>query len=67
LDDGVLNPAIEAIVGTVMGAKGKTEDFVGPILAKLLSPFGLLKDKSEGESALKPDGSTPETTSTATM
>jgi hypothetical protein len=33
LDDGVLNPAIEAIVGTVMGAK-------------LLSPFGLLKGES---------------------
>lgn len=58
LDDGVLNPAIAAIVGTIMGAKGKTEDIFGPILSKLLSPFGLLKDKPEGQSTMKPDGTT---------
>ena len=61
LDDGVLNPAISKIVGTILGAKGKTEDFVMPILTKILSPFGLLKDSSEGESTLKPDGSKVET------
>ena len=57
LDDGILNPAIGAIVGTILGAKSKTESFVMPILEKVLSPFGLLKDKPEDESRLKPDGS----------
>lgn len=57
LDDGILNPTINKIVGTLMGAKGSTEDFVMPILTKLLSPFGLLKDSPESESGLKPDGS----------
>jgi len=61
LDDGILNPAIAKIVGTLLGAKGKTEDFVMPILTKILSPFGLLKDGPEGESNLKPDGSKVET------
>lgn len=62
LDDGVLNPAIAKIVTTLAGAKGKTEDFVMPILTKILSPFGLLKDKPEQESTMKPDGTTTSTT-----
>ena len=56
LDDGVLNPAIASIVGTLLGAKDKTEGFVYPILSKILSPFGLLKDEPEESSTLKPDG-----------
>ena len=58
LDDGILNPAIAAIVGTLLNAKDKTEGFVGPILGKVLGPLGLLKDKPESESKLKPDGTT---------
>ena len=58
LDDGVLNPAITSIVSTILGAKDKTEGFVGPILEKILGPLGLLKDKPESESTLKPDGTT---------
>ena len=58
LDDGVLNPAIATIVGTILGAKDKTEGIVGPILESLLKPLGLLKDKPESESTMKPDGTT---------
>ena len=56
LDDGILNPAIAKIVETLLGAKDKTEGFLGPLLEKILSPLGLLKDKPEAESTLKPDG-----------
>lgn len=45
LDSSVINPAIVAVVGAVMGAAGKTGDFVHPILVKVLSPFGLLKNE----------------------
>ena len=58
LDDGILNPAIATIVGTLLSAKDKTEGFVGPILETVLGPLGLLKDKPEAESTLKPDGTT---------
>lgn len=59
LDDGILNPAISTIIGTVLGAKDTTFAFVEPIVIKALSPFGLLKDKPEAESTVKPDGTTP--------
>lgn len=58
LDDGILNPAIAAVVSTVLGAKGKTEEFVMPILTTILAPLGLLKDKPEEQSTMKPDGTT---------
>lgn len=53
LDDGILNPAVETLVKTVMGAAHKTEDFVKPIILALLKPIGLIKD-------------TPTTTTTTT-
>lgn len=58
LDDGILNPAIAKIVETLLGAKDGAEGFVGPILESVLKPLGLLKDKPESESTLKPNGST---------
>jgi hypothetical protein len=63
LDDGILNPTISKIVSTVISAKDSTYSFVAPIVVKVLSPFGLLKDKPEEESTLKPDGTTTTVTS----
>jgi len=47
IDDGILNPAIEKIVGIILGAAGKSEDVLGPILVALLKPFGLIKSSAE--------------------
>lgn len=58
LDDSILNPTISKIVSTVVSAKDSTYSFVAPIVVTALSPFGLLKEKPEAESTLKPDGTT---------
>eukprot|EP00934_Nitzschia_sp_Nitz4_P000101 Nitzschia sp. Nitz4//scaffold98_size77359//27179//28055//NITZ4_005545-RA/size77359-augustus-gene-0.46-mRNA-1//1//CDS//3329560748//101//frame0 len=47
IDHGVLNPAIDKVVGVVLGAAGKTEEIVKPIVVKILSPFGLIKNEAE--------------------
>lgn len=47
IDDGILNPAIEKIVGIILGAAGKSEDVLGPVIVALLKPFGLIKDSAE--------------------
>lgn len=47
LDNGVFNPAIEAVVGIVLGAGHKAEDIIKPILFKILTPFGLIKNEAE--------------------
>jgi hypothetical protein len=45
LDNGILNPAIEKVVEIVMGAAGKTEEFVKPIILTIMSP--LIKNEAE--------------------
>jgi len=47
LDDKILNPAIQAIVGTILGAVGKTEEVFKPIIIAILKPLGLIKDTAE--------------------
>jgi hypothetical protein len=47
IDDGILNPAIEKIVGILLGAAGKSEDMLKPIIIALLKPFGLIKETAE--------------------
>jgi hypothetical protein len=47
LDDGILNPAVSALVKTVLSAAHQTEDFVKPIIVALLKPIGLIKDTPE--------------------
>ena len=47
IDDGILNPAIEKIVGILLAAAGKSEDVLKPILVALLKPFGLIKESAE--------------------
>jgi len=47
IDDKVLNPAIEKIVGILLGAAGKSEDILKPVIIALLKPFGLIKDSAE--------------------
>jgi hypothetical protein len=49
LDTGVLNPAIEAVVSILIGAAGKTEGILKPIIVTLLSPFGLIKNEKANE------------------
>ena len=47
IDDGILNPAIEKILGILLGAAGKSEDMLKPIIVALLKPFGLIKETAE--------------------
>ena len=47
LDDNVLNPAIKAVVETLMGAVGKTEEVIKPLIEAVLKPLGLLKENGE--------------------
>jgi hypothetical protein len=49
LDNGVLNPAIEKVVGIVLGAVGKTEGIIKPIIITLLSPFGMIEKEKSNE------------------
>ena len=47
LDEGILNPAIDAVVGIVLGAVGKSEEILKPIIKKIFVPFGLIKEEGE--------------------
>jgi hypothetical protein len=47
IDDKFLNPAITNLVGALLGAAGKTEEIVGPIIEALLKNLGLLKNTAE--------------------
>jgi hypothetical protein len=49
LDSGVLNPAIEKVVGIVLGVAGKTEGIIKPIIFTLLSPFGMIEQEPSNE------------------
>jgi len=51
LDDKVLNPAIQAIVSTIMKAAGKSEDVLKPMIVGVMKPLGLIKDGSKTEPA----------------
>jgi hypothetical protein len=48
-DIGVLNPALEAIIATLLGAMGKSEDFIKPIIKILLNPLSLIKKDAESK------------------
>eukprot|EP00980_Cylindrotheca_fusiformis_P028889 scaffold22668_cov161-Cylindrotheca_fusiformis.AAC.6 len=45
LDNGVLNPAIHKVVDIMMGAAGKTEEMIKPIIVILLTPFKMLEQE----------------------
>jgi hypothetical protein len=48
IDDRILNPAIRKLVETLVGAAGKTEETLKPVIAALLKPFGILiKNQAE--------------------
>ena len=49
IDSGILNPAIDAVVGIVLGAVGKTEDIIKPIIFSVLTPFGLIEEEKKAE------------------
>ena len=53
LDHDVINPTIKKVVGVVLGAAGKTEDVFKPIIIKILSPFGLIKNEAENPELTK--------------
>ncbi len=53
LDHDIINPTIEKVVGVVLGAAGKTEDILKPIMIKILSPFGLIKNEAENPELTK--------------
>lgn len=41
-DSGVLNPVVETVAGMMLGAAGKVEEVVKPIVVLVLSPFKML-------------------------
>lgn len=47
IDDSMLNPAIAAVLGALLGAAGKSEDVLKPIIVSILKPLGLIKDTAE--------------------
>jgi hypothetical protein len=54
-DDSLLNPVFQAIVGTILGAAKKSEEFFKPVIFAILKPIGLIK---EDESSLEPERTT---------
>jgi hypothetical protein len=52
-DHDVVDPAIKAVIGAVMNAASKSEGFVKPIVIKILSPFGLIKNEAENPELTK--------------
>jgi hypothetical protein len=63
-DDSVLNPALAAVVGTIMGAVSKSEEIFKPIVFAILKPIGLIKD-DKSTSTKKKKKSEPELTTAA--
>jgi len=53
LDHDIFNPAIEKVVTIFLGAAGKTEQTLKPIVIKILSPFGLIKNEAENPELTK--------------
>jgi hypothetical protein len=51
-DIGVLNPALEAIIGALLGAAGKSEEFIKPIIHLLLNPLSLIKKEPENKTSV---------------
>lgn len=52
-DHDVMDPAIKAVIGALMNAANKSEGFVKPIVIKILSPFGLIKNEAENPELTK--------------
>ena len=61
-DVGVLNPALEKIIATLLGAFGKSEDFIKPIIHLLLNPMTLIKKEESKTSVPSKVPETPELT-----
>lgn len=59
IDDSMLNPAIAAILGLLLGAAGKTEDALKPLLLSILKPLGLIKETSENPEMTRPGSHRP--------
>jgi hypothetical protein len=57
-DDSLLNPVLQAVVGTILGAAKKSEEFFKPVIFAILKPIGLIKEdesSSEPELTTKPN------------
>jgi hypothetical protein len=61
-DDSLLNPVIQKLVDTIMGAVHKSEDIFKPVVFAILKPIGLIK-----EDGTKKTPSDPELTAKPTM
>ena len=47
IDDSLLNPAIAAVLGALLGAAVKSEDVLKPLIISILKPLGLVKNTAE--------------------
>lgn len=50
-DVGILNPTLEKIIATLLGAVGKSEDFIKPLIHLLLNPMTLIKKEEESKTS----------------
>jgi hypothetical protein len=57
VDDSLLNPAMQAVVKTVLSAFHKSEDIIKPIIIAILKPIGLIKE--DGETTKKTKTASP--------
>jgi len=70
LDEKFLNPAVDAVVGVVLGAVQKTESIIKPVLFTILKPLDfLIKNEPENTSTSEATSTTdaPATDKTAEM
>lgn len=47
VDDCILNPTINTVLGLIIGASDKTQEMLKPIVNTLLKPLGMIKDAPE--------------------
>jgi hypothetical protein len=53
-DDELLNPVLQAVVGTILGAVRKSVDIFKPVVFAILKPIGLIKE-DEANNSLEPE------------
>jgi hypothetical protein len=54
-DDSLLNPALQALVGTILGAMKKSEDIFKPVVFAILKPIGLIKEDGKNKKTSEPE------------
>jgi hypothetical protein len=54
-DDSLLNPALQAVVNTILGAMKKSEDIFKPVVFAILKPIGIIKEEDDKKKSSEPE------------